>query len=99
MAALLHEIEHDAIVALLDRWNVVIDTSSKQESSTKGALTRMGSASNNDTAKVTFVSNLCFLRRLVLVDGHEFPLQSVYAFVISEDDAAVLAPVQDKTIC
>ena len=51
VAALLHEIEHDAIVALLDRWNVVID-SSPPPASPKGTLTRMGSTNSLDNSKV-----------------------------------------------
>ena len=52
VAALLHEVEHDAIVALLDRWNVEIDTSGKQVASPQETLPRRGSSHNTDTAKV-----------------------------------------------
>ena len=56
VAALLHEIEHDAIVALLDRWNVVVDSSSNPAPSPKGALSRMGSSSQADSAKASMIS-------------------------------------------
>lgn len=80
ITGLLHEIEHDAIVALLDRWNVTLD--STQQSSTQGTLSRMGSLRESDNPKVSHPALLKSpRRRLCIGPDHCSEASMLFSFI------------------